>query len=172
VTIGAQKAPHSYSVLELASKKGGLRLPMLNISERDALKLTSDSTEANGLFIYNTDINCVEFWSNGNGNTATVPISAAGYTSTSGNKWVWSNTNTRGWLITPSGGSVPTLFLPLAGYRGYLDGVLPPNTNGYYWSSSVNNTEVYALVFNSTTVYPGSSTYRAYGFSIRCVVDQ
>jgi len=63
VTIGAQKAPHSYSVLELASAKGGLRLPMLNTSERDALNLTSDSTEANGLFIYNTDINCVEFWS-------------------------------------------------------------------------------------------------------------
>ena len=38
---------------------------MLNTSERDALKLTSDSTEANGLVIYNIDINCVEFWSNG-----------------------------------------------------------------------------------------------------------
>ena len=65
VTIGAQKAPHSYSVLELMSTKGGLRLPMLSNDERDALKLTSDSTEASGLFIYNTDIDCVEFWSDG-----------------------------------------------------------------------------------------------------------
>jgi len=65
VTIGAQKAPHSYSQLELAGTKGGVRLPMLNTSERDALKLTSDSTEANGLVIYNTDISCVEFWSDG-----------------------------------------------------------------------------------------------------------
>jgi len=65
VTIGAQKAPHSYSVLELMSTKGGLRLPMLSNDDRDALKLTSDSTEANGLFIYNTDIDCVEFWSGG-----------------------------------------------------------------------------------------------------------
>jgi len=67
VTIGAQKAPHSYSLLELtaAQKSGGLRLPMLSNSERDALKLTSDSTEASGLFIYNTDIDCVEFWSSG-----------------------------------------------------------------------------------------------------------
>jgi len=65
VTIGAQKAPHSYSVLELMSTKGGLRLPMLNTSDRDALNLTSDSTEASGLFIYNTDMDCVEFWSNG-----------------------------------------------------------------------------------------------------------
>ena len=65
VTIGAQQAPHSYSLLELtaAQKAGGLRLPMLTNDERDALKLTSDSTEANGLFIYNTDIGCVEFWS-------------------------------------------------------------------------------------------------------------
>jgi len=65
VTIGSQKAPHSYSVLELASTKGGFRLPMLSNDERDALKLTSDSTEASGLFIYNTDIDCVEFWSGG-----------------------------------------------------------------------------------------------------------
>jgi len=62
VTIGAQKAPHSYSVLELMSAKG-LRLPMLSNSERDDLKLTPDSTEASGLVIYNTDIDCVEFWS-------------------------------------------------------------------------------------------------------------
>jgi len=65
VTIGAPKAPHSYSVLELMSTKGGLRLPMLSNDERDALKLTPDSTEASGLFIYNTDIDCVEFWSGG-----------------------------------------------------------------------------------------------------------
>jgi len=65
VTIGAQKAPHSYSVLELESTKGGFRLPMLKTSERDALNLTADSTEASGLFIYNTDIDCVEFWSDG-----------------------------------------------------------------------------------------------------------
>jgi len=64
VTIGAQKAPHSYSVLELMSAKG-LRLPVLNNSERDALKLTPDSTEAGGLVIYNTDIDCIEFWSDG-----------------------------------------------------------------------------------------------------------
>jgi len=65
VTIGAQKAPHSYSVLELESTKGGFRLPMLNSSERDALNLTADSTEASGLFIFNTDIDCVEFWADG-----------------------------------------------------------------------------------------------------------
>jgi len=65
VTIGAQKVPHSYSVLELMSTKGGFRLPMLTNDERDALKLTSDSTEASGLVIYNTDIDCVEFWSDG-----------------------------------------------------------------------------------------------------------
>ena len=66
MTIGAQQAPHSYSLLELATAKGGLRLPMLSNDDRDALNLTSDSTEANGLFIYNTDIGCVEFWSGGN----------------------------------------------------------------------------------------------------------
>jgi len=418
VTIGAQKAPHSYSVLELASAKGGLRLPMLNTSDRDALNLTSDSTEANGLFIYNTDIKCVEFWSDGswialcnntslklskitgnngvakgttgliysvapvsgvttytwtvptaagwsitagqgtysitvtagsadgpagtisvtasngtcsgtstlavsvgcpvktvdgnwltfmcynlgaaesvkslspteqaaytapldeygycyqwgrktdghqarygqsypsnntneesgvvsnpnlddngqvvstftaaygkfiknnsdityydwrspqdstlwynNGKTANDPcpqgwrvpttiemrsimngnttaifsIPATGYTGTSDNTWVWNDAvgTTRGWLITPSGSTTPTLFLPAAGYRYYNSSALNGmNSLGYYWSSSANDTNADYMYFTGTSVGPANYANRAYGASIRCVVDQ
>jgi len=50
--------------LNSAKLKGGLRLPQLNTLQRDALDLTVNSTEAQGLLIYNTDIGCVEFWNN------------------------------------------------------------------------------------------------------------
>ena len=67
VTIGSQKAPHKFSVLELISNDRGLRLPQLTTEERDNLKLdelTDPDTiqAAKGLVIFNTDTECVEFW--------------------------------------------------------------------------------------------------------------
>jgi len=67
VTIGSQNAPQTFSVLELISKEGGLRLPQLTSDERDNLKLDAltDSIiieAAKGLVIYNTDTDCLEFW--------------------------------------------------------------------------------------------------------------
>jgi len=61
VTIGNNAAPKQYSILELSTVnvKGGLRLPQLNTSERNALVL--DGT-ANGLIIYNTDEKCVNYY--------------------------------------------------------------------------------------------------------------
>jgi len=97
VTIGAQKVPHSYSVLELESTKGGFRLPMLNSSERDALNLTADSTEASGLVIFNTDIDCVEFWSDG--------------------KWIDLCAN-----VLPSANINPATLANLSSGSGYLSG--------------------------------------------------
>ncbi|GEM_PF-3891823 len=68
VTIGDEKQPESFSVLELISnQKGGLRLPQMNNAQRDAMTKTSGfvevkTTEAIGLTIFNTTINCVEYW--------------------------------------------------------------------------------------------------------------
>lgn len=76
VTIGGGTEPQKFSILEiLSNKKGGLRLPHLTTKERDAMRNTtefkaqehrsSSSTEAGlglGLLIYNTDINCTEYW--------------------------------------------------------------------------------------------------------------
>jgi len=65
VTIGSLNPPHSFSVLELTTEKtdGGLRLPQLKTSERLALnsQLTGND-EAKGLTVYDTDLNCLEFW--------------------------------------------------------------------------------------------------------------
>ena len=68
VTIGKDSIPHEFSVLELSTDilKGGLRLPQLSTTQREALLNThNDSIDAQGLVIYNIDTNCLEFWANG-----------------------------------------------------------------------------------------------------------
>jgi hypothetical protein len=69
VTIGANADPATYSVLELVSPTGvnngqGLRLPQLNITQRNALQVTftGKATESVGLQIFNTSTRCVETW--------------------------------------------------------------------------------------------------------------
>jgi len=65
VTIGSQDPPHSFSVLELKAKEKdeGLRLPQLTTLEREALnsQLTGND-EAKGLVVFDTDLDCLEFW--------------------------------------------------------------------------------------------------------------
>ena len=66
----------------------------------------------------------------------------------------------------------PLLFLPAAGNRGSSSGtVYDVGWYGYYWSSSVNVTSSYNLFFSSSGFNPGSNFNRAYGFSVRCVVE-
>jgi hypothetical protein len=61
MTIGGKKAPEPYSVLELANK-GGLRLPQLTTTQRNALGATALDAKSHGLFIYNTTTTCIEYW--------------------------------------------------------------------------------------------------------------
>lgn len=68
VTVGADEAPQDFSILEVVSnKKGGLRLPRLDIDQRTLLEqsaafLAEKTGKAKGLTIYNTTNNCVETW--------------------------------------------------------------------------------------------------------------
>ena len=63
VTIGAGTAPQEFSILEIVSNgKGGFRLPQLTTIERDALNLSANPSEANGLTIFNTSTECYEYW--------------------------------------------------------------------------------------------------------------
>ena len=61
VTIGEIKDPQDFSILELISKTRGLRLPQLTTGERKAISVQGNSL-ANGLVIYNTTIDCIEYW--------------------------------------------------------------------------------------------------------------
>jgi hypothetical protein len=66
VTIGKDEAPKPYSVLELHAQYetgvyGGLRLPHLTTTQRDALAVTA-AAECVGFTIFNTTTKCVETW--------------------------------------------------------------------------------------------------------------
>ncbi|NDV94903.1 hypothetical protein D0T84_08230 [Dysgonomonas sp. 521] len=65
VTIGSDKEPESFSVLELISnKETGLRMPHLTTIQRNDITTPAfkAKAEAKGLTIYNTTIGCLEFW--------------------------------------------------------------------------------------------------------------
>jgi hypothetical protein len=67
VTIGQDKSPEPFSVLELISNNArGLRLPQLTTVQREALNLSAlnepQKTMAMGLTIFNTTTGCVETW--------------------------------------------------------------------------------------------------------------
>lgn len=68
VTIGQDKEPEKFSVLEIISNgQRGLRMPHLTTQERDDMTNSSEfqalkSTLAKGLTIYNVDNKGIEFW--------------------------------------------------------------------------------------------------------------
>jgi uncharacterized protein (TIGR02145 family) len=66
-TNGIPKPAETFSALEVISNgKGGLRLPQVSTTDRNALLPASLTAAqkllANGLTIYNTTTNCVEYW--------------------------------------------------------------------------------------------------------------
>ena len=76
------------------------------------------------------------------------------------------------WSINNSSGAFSSpLKLPIAGFREITNGsLIYVGVNGYYQSSSVNGTGIHYLYFSSSnSVFPLS--YRAYGFSVRCIKD-
>jgi len=66
VTIGSGNPPESYSILQLDSNKGGLRLNQLNTVEQNALNdvitLSSNKAGADGLVIYETQDKTIQYW--------------------------------------------------------------------------------------------------------------
>ena len=78
----------------------------------------------------------------------------------------------KGMIVTDKTDSSKQLFFPAAGcaYNGSRYNV---GSNGYYWSSSLNSSNVrngYNLSFNSGAVYWLNSDYRRNGFCLRGVV--
>jgi hypothetical protein len=64
------------------------------------------------------------------------------------------------------------LFLPAAGSRWSTKGEInEAGSDGYYWGSTVDNFYAYLLHFkNDHDIHLGRS-YRAGGFSVRCVAE-
>lgn len=63
VVIGEKKIPENHAILELISTEKGLRHPQMNTTQRnDLLQSIADKTKAQGLTIYNTTTQCLEFY--------------------------------------------------------------------------------------------------------------
>ena len=85
---------------------------------------------------------------------------------TNSKKWNGVNYNTADFRKLESAGVV---FLPVAGYRSNK-GVQNLGINGYYWSSTSNDSRfANYLDFNTGSVNPTSSNQRYNGFSVRLV---
>ncbi len=89
--------------------------------------------------------------------------------------WTWTddynNTGRKGYIVTSNAANNSnSIFLPTTGYRND-SGVNNTGTNGYYWSSSIyesDNGDAYNLYFSSTRSY--TRNYRRnYGYAIRPV---
>ena len=95
----------------------------------------------------------------------------------------WANSGsaagTPGWLFKPRNGAATavttanaTFFLPAAGGRSTTNSaLLTVGSNGYYWSSTAENTYTYSFHFDSSNVIDAANNGRAYGFSVRCVAQ-
>lgn len=76
----------------------------------------------------------------------------------------WSSNNAAGAFASP-------LKLPVAGNRSRSNGtLLNVGSLGFYWSSTVDGTRARLLNFYSSNANPNSS-FRANGFSVRCLKD-
>ena len=68
VNIGSHDEPKPFSILELTTtqNRGGLRVPQLTTQQRDdnltPQLMSSSDRSAEGLVIFNTSIQCLEFW--------------------------------------------------------------------------------------------------------------
>ncbi|NDV93398.1 hypothetical protein D0T84_00500 [Dysgonomonas sp. 521] len=66
VTMGSNKKPEAFSVLEIISnQQAGMRMPHLTTKERNDMTATFGTQKevlAKGLTIFNTTTNCLEFW--------------------------------------------------------------------------------------------------------------
>jgi uncharacterized protein (TIGR02145 family) len=77
------------------------------------------------------------------------------------------------WTWTGNGYTVgANLYLPAAGGRLVNDATLNAvDYDGYYWSSTFINLNVYSLGFNINEVDPGLVDDRGYGNSVRCISE-
>ena len=68
--------------------------------------------------------------------------------------------------------TVGAVFLPAAGDRNGFSNILYPNSIGYYWSTTYDDSRyAYFLSFSDHSVYSNDSFYRFFGRSVRLVRD-
>lgn len=76
------------------------------------------------------------------------------------------------WSSKSAAGAFASLKLPLSGYRYTSNGaLLSVNTEGWYWSSSVDGVSVITLQILTGSANVGGPMHRSQGKSVRCIRD-
>lgn len=138
---GTSITPVENTILELESKTKGFLMPRMTNNERDAISINTKS-EGNGLTIYNTDTDCINYWSNNNNRwmslCGTLPPANISVDATNCNNLLFVNgrngTNKlkQGEYLTPS----DILYVDLTvGEIGHYD-ITAVTDNGYYFSAT------------------------------------
>lgn len=108
-------------------------------------------------------------WTNADGSSSTSNPCPSGWRIPTNDEW--SSADSFGTWNNRSDVFNSPLKLPAAGYRMNSNGALNlVGSYGYYWSSSVNESNSYSLVFYSSDSYTGINS-RSKGFSVRCIKD-
>lgn len=148
VTVGSDKAPESYSALEIVSTSGGLRLPQLNATQRDALttelQALTDADKiaaAKGLTIYNTTTSCMDTW-NGTLWISNCSSNAAPQITTQPRAFNWKETVGAG-KLTGIGGDADNISVMATGV----------GTLTYQWYEVPTNVNAQAVAVSDGTGY-------------------
>jgi uncharacterized protein (TIGR02145 family) len=159
VVVGKAGDPQKFSLLELiaVNRDRGMRLPQMTSTERDAMQATFGSlatTEAKGLMIYNTTIECVQTW---NGETwiskceeapCTEPIISGATSLYIGNTITLSVTETGGTWAS-SNTAVATV-----SQSGVVTGIMAGTAYITYTANGCTSLPYNIAVLFSTTPYP------------------
>ncbi|NDV47906.1 hypothetical protein D0T49_12700 [Paludibacter sp. 221] len=97
VTIGADKAPETFSALEVVSTTGGFRLPQLTTDQRNKLSVSGKDL-AEGLTIYNITTKCTDTW-NGTAWISNCGSNVAPQITTQPRAFNWKETTGAGTLL-------------------------------------------------------------------------
>jgi hypothetical protein len=166
VTIGKDKSPEPFSVLELVSNSRGLRLPQMTTAQRQALVFTGHENEAMGLQIFNTTTKCVETW-NGTawiavcGPIVIIPNNKGGdpWATT---KWIgafWKDSQRGERIIASKGNAGDTWIAEIAEPNGTGAWLTLDDNGGYdrnLWTATPGNAESYQLPATRVTSISGT----------------
>ena len=128
--------------------------------------IATNSTPGHGAFIRSNDnwLNTTDntLWQGVNGTNNPCPSGYRVPTETELNAegLAFSSQNIAGAFASP-------LKLPATGLRTNTNGVVSHNGAGYYWTSTIDNTN--ARLFHFFNTAPMASLVRAFGFSVRCI---
>jgi hypothetical protein len=90
----------------------------------------------------------------------------------SGTQSPWSTFTTSNFTWSNYGRTYSGSYYPATGNRRCTDGTICIiDSYGYYWSASPCSDYAFNLCFYDSKVYPLHNSYRAYGFSVRCVKE-